>query len=443
MNAYPFTVFKRSNRPFYFVSYKDASGKSLSPVSTKKTTHKEAMQVAFEWLRDGIPKHNAVLKVQDLSLKEVVKKLKTEAEAETLLSELQRSGWLKGFVLNNTSQAEDFISFLKSFWEWETSAYIQEKLRKSHGIHKMHCLNQKNAITLHWEPFFKERYLGEITASDIDAFITYMGEKDLSASRKNVVIKAGTKALRWAFSKGMIEKDPTRGHIMFSGDESERNILTPSVAAAIFRTDWKDFRAKLANLLASVTGMRSGEILALRFQDLGQDCLYVRGSWNWADKIKLPKNNKTRKVEIPFPDLMAGLFELAKMNPWGVTPNSFVFWADTKKDIPMGGRVFVDGLRSALMQIGFTEQEASKYMFHGWRHFFTAYMIRKLDKKLIKSQTGHLTDVMLNHYANHEIEGDREIIQEMERETFTDLLPDRSKILTFLHEDDYQMSYAE
>ena len=46
MNAYPFTVFKRSNRPFYFVSFKDATGKYLSPVSTKKRTEKEAMQGA-------------------------------------------------------------------------------------------------------------------------------------------------------------------------------------------------------------------------------------------------------------------------------------------------------------------------------------------------------------------------------------------------------------
>jgi hypothetical protein len=40
VNAYPFTVFKRSNRPYFFVSYKDASGKFLSPVSTKKKHRK-------------------------------------------------------------------------------------------------------------------------------------------------------------------------------------------------------------------------------------------------------------------------------------------------------------------------------------------------------------------------------------------------------------------
>ena len=61
-------------------------------------------------------------------------------------------------------------------------------------------------------------------------------------------------------------------------------------------------------------------------------------------------------------------------------------------------------------------------------------MIRKLDKKLLKSQTGHKTDEMLAHYGNHETEGDREIIQATGRETFAGLLPERTKVLVFKKE---------
>ncbi len=431
MNALPFSVFKRTDRSCFSVSFKAPDGKYLRPVSTGKKTEPEAIQAAFQMYRDGITTKQNTFSVQDLSFKEMARNIKSCNEVEIMLGELQRLGWVKSFVLDATPQAEEIISFLKTFWSWEESPYIREKLRKSHGIHKMHCLKQGQAIRLYWAPFFKGRCLGDITASDIDAFINLMGDLDLSASRKNCIIKAGTKPLRWAFSKGMIEKDPTRGHIMFSGDESKREILSPSVVAAIFRTEWEDNRAKLANMLAAVTGMRSGEILALRFQDLGSDCLYVRGSWNRADKIKSTKNNKPRTVEIPFPDLMQGLIELAKQNPWGVSPDSFVFWADTKKDIPMPGRFFIDGLRSALVQIGFTKDDAQKYVFHGWRHFFTVYMISKLDNKLLKSQTGHLTDEMIAHYANHRTEGDREFIREQEREVFAGLLPETSNVTLF------------
>jgi integrase len=424
-HALPFSIFKRKNRKFLYVQFKKPGGGYLSAISTKQTTESAAIETAFTWLRDGIPKKNQVLKVNDLFLKDAVRKIKTETEAEILLSELRLLGWVKSYVLKDTPKEEDFISFLKTFWDWETSAYIKEKQRKSHSIHRRHCLIQGKAITLYWEKFFKGQFLGDITATDIDTFINYMGDMDLSASRKNVVIKAGTKPLRWAFSKDKIEKDPTRGHLMFCGEERKREILTPAAAAALFRAVWKDERARLANMLAAVTGMRRGEIKALRFKDIGPDCLYVCGSWNDLDKLKLPKNNKIRTVEIPFPDLINSLIEQANQNPWGVSPDSFVFWSDSKPDVPMWGVPFVKRLREALLQIGFTESEAKKYSFHGWRHFFTSYMIRKLDKKLLKLQTGHLTDEMLAHYGDHETAGDREIIQATEREVFAGLLPER------------------
>jgi integrase len=434
MSAYPFSIFKRADRTCYCVSFKDANGKYLRPISTGKKTEKEAIEIAFIWLRDGIPQDKTELRVHHLSLKDVARKIKTDDQADIMLSELRRLGWVKSYVLNETPGSADFISFLNTFWDWDTSPYIKEKLRKCHGIHKRHCKLQKQAVSLYWEKFFIGRSLGDIKAEDIDAFINFMADKEISASRKNGVIKAGTKALRWAFSKGKIEQDPTRGHLLFSGDGHKRQILTPTMAAAVFRAEWYDDRAKLGNMLAAVTGMRNGEILALRFQDLGSDCLYVRSSWNREDGTKLPKNNETRMVEIPFPDLMYGLIELAKQNPWGVSPDSFVFWTEYKQDRPMQGYIFNCGLRRALVKIGYSKEDAAKYLFHGWRHFYTSYMIRKLDKKLLKSQTGHRTDEMLAHYSDHETEGDRELIQRTERETFAGLLPEKPKMLVFKRE---------
>ena len=429
MNDYPFSIFKRADRSCYSVAFNDPNGKQLRPVSTGKKTEKEAMQAAFQMLRDGIPQREKALTVQDLSFKHMVKKVTCEKEAGLILGELQRTGWVKGFVVKNTEAAVDFISFLDTFWDWDTSPYIKEKLRKNHGIHKRHCKLQRQAIALYWEPFINGRVLGEITAKDIDAFIDHMAEKDLSAGRKNVVIKAGFKPIRWAFSKGMIESDPTRGHILFSGDETKRQILTPMTAAAVFRVEWASHKAKLANMLASVTGMRVGEIIALRLKNLGPDCLYVEASWNKEDKDKTTKTNESRKVEIPFPALMNGLIEIAKLNPWGVSPESYVFWSGYKCNIPMHGSICLDGLRKALVLIGYTKEQADGYTFHGWRHFFTAYMAGKLDKKLIKGETGHKTDIMFNHYADHEINGERELIQTTKKATFGELLPEQSKIL--------------
>ena len=176
MNAYPFSLFKRADRSCYSVSFKDASGKYLRPISTGKKSEQEAMQAAFLMLRDGVPQKKAIMRVADLSLKDMVRKLKTTEETEPILAEMKRLGLVKNFVLNETPGAVDFISFLKAFWDWDNSPYIKEKLRKSHGIHRRHCSNQRHAIPLYWEQFFMGMFLGDITAAHIDAFITHMGE---------------------------------------------------------------------------------------------------------------------------------------------------------------------------------------------------------------------------------------------------------------------------
>ena len=84
---------------------------------------------------------------------------------------------------------------------------------------------------------------------------------------------------------------------------------------------------------------------------------------------------------------------------------------------------FLKGLRTALMKSGFSKEEAYKFDMHGFRHFFTTYLMGKLEKKLLKSQTGHLTDIMLTRYGEHWKDGDRELIQQAQTETFGGLIP--------------------
>jgi hypothetical protein len=50
------------------------------------------MDVSFMWLWDGIPQKEAALKSSNLSLKDMVLKIKAEDEAETLLTELKQLG---------------------------------------------------------------------------------------------------------------------------------------------------------------------------------------------------------------------------------------------------------------------------------------------------------------------------------------------------------------
>lgn len=68
---------------------------------------------------------------------------------------------------------------------------------------------------------------------------------------------------------------------------------------ALFNAEWENQTAKLACLIACYRGMRAGEIQALRMQDIGNDRIYIRHSWNQYEVLKCPKNGEAREIKIP------------------------------------------------------------------------------------------------------------------------------------------------
>lgn len=490
----PFSVFKRADRRFYLVKFKNSqTGEYLPPLSTKKETEAEAIQVAFEWLKNGIPHRKEVIPFKKYTLRDLAKETElTKDDAKYICKELQRRGLLKNYVLMESSQAIDFIQFLQNFWNWDSSLYIKERLRKQHAIHQRYTIEMAGVIAKYWVPFFtpKKKVIGEITRHDIEDFVLYLeslkekGEKEQaqidlklkedemkekaeivaglrkpkrknasclkrviirfpkSAKRRNTIIQAGTIALGWAFHKELIDRDVTAGIAWYSHKPAERLILTPELAEAVFKVQWEDERARLANMLAMVTGMRAGEIQGLQVQDFGKDCLYIRHSWS-INNLKTTKNNETRVVEVPFPGLMYELFELAKSNPHGYSMDSFVFWAEKSPSKPMEQCIFNKDLKDALIKTGMGKDSANVYTFHGWRHYFTTYMFSKIDgagginEKLLQQQTGHRHISMLRHYSSHRIAMDKQRIQIAQIESFGKLLPEYSRSIDHPKEYNY------
>jgi len=425
MKSLPFSVFKRADRPCYLVAFKnEETGEYLPAISTKQKTESEAVKTAFTWLRDGIPGKEGCLNIKQYSLRDMAKSADvTKADAVFICKELQRRGFLKSYVLAESKQAVDFGEYLRGFWDYENSPYVRERLRKKHSLHRRYVKGQAGDVEKYWIPFFSGKVLGGVTWGDVDAFISRLEGLSLSPKRKNKIITAGAVPLKWAFHRGMIDSDVFSGHTKFSGAAEERRILSPELAAAVFRVSWKDERARLANMLAMVTGIRAGEVQGLRVQDLGKDCLYIRHSWNFMDGLKTTKTNECRTVEVPFPSIIQDLIDLAGRNPHGASMDSFVFWAELSAGKPMEAEIFLRDLRAALIKTGMSKESAKGFSFHGWRHYFTSYMRERVNEKLLQSQTGHKTLAMLEHYSDHRTAGDRERIQTAQIAAFGGLIP--------------------
>jgi hypothetical protein len=152
----PFSVSRRKGRRFYYVQFKREKGEYLPAISTKQTTEAAAIETAFKWLREGIPSRKNDINV-DLLMREALREIKTTSEADFVCRELKRLGLLKTYVIPMSKQDVDFVDFLYGFWDYDTSPYVKERLRKNHGIHRNYttgqrCIAERLGAVLPW-PF--------------------------------------------------------------------------------------------------------------------------------------------------------------------------------------------------------------------------------------------------------------------------------------------------
>jgi integrase len=156
-----------------------------------------------------------------------------------------------------------------------------------------------------------------------------------------------------------------------------------------------------ASLLSATTGMRQGEVLAVRGGDIGEAVLNVAHSWSAADGLKSPKNGEARRVPL-LPEVREALLAQLATNPHTDIPEAerFVFWG-LAPDKPRYDGVFMLAALHAELDARGIDWRARNIVFHGWRHFYAARMadIEAADK--VSRITGHKSRAVFDAYADH------------------------------------------
>ncbi len=315
--ARSFYLYRRGR--FYYAEILSPSGARLFSRSTEKENRDDAAVVAAGWVRDGVPgKAGLVSLPVAASAADVVESVLaatlTPESAEKIVRNLLDRGLIAGQFAKAGPGSSLLESFLVDFWNYETSPYVREKLAHGQRIGARHCYESMNRVKMYWIPAFKGRRLGELTRADLKAFSLSLSDRGLSAGSINKILLVGTTAFSWAHREGLLPADPSDGLIRFSGEVKKRGVLTPEEAAELFTLPWNDERVRIANLTAMTTGLRAGEVLAIRRSDIGEVVLYVRHSWSHHDRLKAPKNGETRRVPL-LPEVRAALLDLLNQNP--------------------------------------------------------------------------------------------------------------------------------
>jgi integrase len=427
----------RHNGTFYAELVDPQTGAKLTAKSTGTKNRDEALLKIADWLKSGVPT-GRVRKPRPLEaaagIENILKAIRrTELNSDDALrivQTLKDRGLIDIAAVKSGKGSISFTEFLEGFWDFETSPYVKEKKAHGHTIGRHHCYDMMNSIHAFYDNYFQSRPLNSITREDLKSFSLFLTEKrerpegykgrfseKLSLSYINRILIAGTTALSWAFREGHIPLDPTAGLMRFSGMPEKRGTLMPLEAQALFAARWKDKRAYAASLLGCTTGLRSGEVLALKLEDIEPRIINVRHSWSAYDGLKTPKNGEARRVPLQ-PEVRAELLELAKENPYG--PGGFIFYGGLA-DKPIDGSILLDGLYDALTGIGI-DAAARGIVFHSWRHYYAARMADKMSAEEVSRITGHKSRAVFDAYADHITEENLEAVGRVGAEVFGNLL---------------------
>jgi integrase len=158
-------------------------------------------------------------------------------------------------------------------------------------------------------------------------------------------------------------------------------------------------------LTAAFTGLRRGELLALRWRDVDFSNQVVRVRASYADgTLTTPKSGKVRSVPMA-PDVAEALAKLGQRENW-TSDDDLVFVGPSGSYLD--GRALRRRYDAALKRAGLR-----KLRFHDLRHTFGTRMIGKADIRRVQEWMGHAdiqTTMKYLHYAPRE--GDAALVAE-------------------------------
>lgn len=135
-------------------------------------------------------------------------------------------------------------------------------------LKKNTAVNYRIDIQKHLLPYFEGKRLDEITTADIQGFYNSKAHLAHSTVHCMAVILHGT--FQSAIEDGYLLRNPTESkRLSMTDKKTERNALPAETVVDIIRNLWRleDFDRLLLSLLL-FTGMRRGEALGLRWEDI-------------------------------------------------------------------------------------------------------------------------------------------------------------------------------
>jgi integrase len=235
--------------------------------------------------------------------------------------------------------------------------------------------NIESETRVHLAPFFGDKAMDSIQPADVTDFILVLEDKDLAAkSIRNIV---GTLSALFNFAKspqrGWAAVNPCEGVDLPAVSQTEeiRFLTLDEVEALVEHARPGPFQAldRAVFLTAAMTGMRKGELLALRWRDVDWPAARVRVRRNYVrGEFGTPKSRRSTR-SVPMADEVAGELDRLFQQSRHQADDDLVF-AHPVSGGPLPPANVMRRMRAALKAAGLD----SSHRFHDLRHTFGTRM---------------------------------------------------------------------
>jgi len=315
-----------------------------------------------------------------------------------------------GVLIPDRKKAITFGEFASGFWETDSEYVRYQRSRKE--VADNYIFSSKKLMENQILPFFGNTVLDKITDKDVDKWLLGFKDRGIKDEKTDKIIGYANSyangalctiniMLGEAVRQGLIKTNPCDFVKRLRDIKKKIEILTIEEVRRLFPKDYesvwgKKIIAYAANLMASITGMRIGEVLGLRGEYIFESYILVcgqYGEWGYQDKTKTKEN---RSIPV-MPEMMALLQMLMKDNGKG-----FVFSLNGGAT-PVSRNYVATEFGRALNKIGISNDEIRKrgLSLHGWRHFLNTELQRQgLTIQQVQGVTGHKSKRMTDWYSH-------------------------------------------
>ena len=315
------------------------------------------------------------------------------AQSTKLKDRKRAEEWAESHIQLSTSEL--FSEYAADLFI-EGGKYYQERIITGKRISKRDLLCKLQRTHKKIIPYFRDKKLREITRADAIQF-----RNSLISHYSNQTINHYLQTLKiildFAEREGLIDHVPKIDRV--ANTWQKKVVLSTDEIKRLFSVKWQDEGVKLLCMLSACTGMRLGECLVLKREDIQNDHIVVSKSWDSYYRRVKPetKTGKTRVVPIP-ESLRLQLMRIE---------TEWLFQRDDKS-LPFSDVYISKVLKDALIRSGCSYWVT----FHSFRHYFSSLLVNSgINETKVRGVIGHSEEMTRRYYHQGEDWGDIRKIQ--------------------------------